>query len=171
MNILIVSDSHGMSERLQTIVDRVQPEHILHCGDFCTELEELPDQSITYVRGNCDFVLAPYDNIWMGEGHRIFLTHGHRYQVNTALLPLWYKGKEQQAQIVCFGHTHIPYCEQNEDVLLINPGSLSSPRGGFPYPSYVIADLRINQVEIRYYRVNGQPIVELDGQYFLKQND
>ncbi|SHE48644.1 hypothetical protein SAMN05444392_101674 [Seinonella peptonophila] len=165
MKLLIVSDSHGMADRLKSIVDQVQPEHILHCGDFCTELEELPKQSITYVEGNCDFANAPRETIWEGEDWRVFLTHGHRYQVNTTLLPLRYRGEEEQAQLICYGHTHIPFCEQNNGILIMNPGSISSPRGGFPYPSYVIADLQPAQIDIHYYRVDGQPISQLGGQF------
>ena len=32
------------------------------------------------------------------------------------------------ADILIFGHTHIPYLEKEEDVILLNPGSLALPK-------------------------------------------
>lgn len=165
MKILIVSDSHGMKGRLQAIVKHVRADHILHCGDFCTELMELPKGPLTYVQGNCDFVEAPLESLYDVEGWRFFLTHGHRHQVKSSLLPIRYRAEEKGARVACFGHSHVPVCEEDGSVILINPGSISSPRGGFPYPSYVVATLTTEQINIQYYRVDGQPILQLGGSF------
>ncbi|MGI6404129.1 MAG: metallophosphoesterase family protein [Oscillospiraceae bacterium] len=44
-----------------------------------------------------------------------------------------------KADICCFGHTHTPLSLYRDGVYLLNPGSLSQPRVGFP--SYAVIDL------------------------------
>jgi putative phosphoesterase len=165
MRLLIASDSHGEKGLLQEIVKRVQPDVLLHCGDFCTEVEELPSITKVYVQGNCDFASAPQNEIYEAEGWRFYLTHGHHEQVKSSLLPLCYRAQEVEAHVACFGHSHVPICEQEQQVLLINPGSVSYPRGGFPYPSYVVATLDPETIEVRYYQTDGKPITQLGGTY------
>ena len=43
---------------------------------------------------------------------------------------IYYHGLEIGAQVVVFGHTHIPSCELQEGIWLLNPGSPSLPRIG-----------------------------------------
>ena len=43
--------------------------------------------------------------------------------------------------IVMFGHTHRPYLEQDREIVVLNPGSLSYPRQEGRKPSYIIMDL------------------------------
>lgn len=45
------------------------------------------------------------------------------------MLSLTYRAKELNAQIVCFGHSHILGAEMMDHILFINPGSLLKPRG------------------------------------------
>ena len=40
-----------------------------------------------------------------------------------------------------FGHTHRPMIEQDGDVVILNPGSISYPRQEGKRPSYIIMDL------------------------------
>lgn len=42
VRVLIVSDSHGEGALLREVVDREQADHVIHCGDFCTESAQLP---------------------------------------------------------------------------------------------------------------------------------
>ena len=44
------------------------------------------------------------------------------------------------ANVVLFGHTHVPLCLEEEGVLYLNPGSLTSPRGG-SHASYAILEI------------------------------
>ncbi|QKY69603.1 hypothetical protein Len3610_08330 [Lentibacillus sp. CBA3610] len=50
----------------------------------------------------------------------LFIAHGHLHQVKSNPLAIRYRGEEQHAQVVCFGHTHTA-----ERV----PGSVLLPRG------------------------------------------
>lgn len=88
MKILVVSDSHGKAGRLKEIVRRVAADHVIHCGDFCTKKSLLPKVSLTVVQGNCDIERLSLEEIWEAEGFRFYITHGHRYNVDTSdLLP------------------------------------------------------------------------------------
>ncbi|MDA8352537.1 MAG: metallophosphoesterase [Firmicutes bacterium] len=167
MRVLIVSDSHGQGELLRTVVDRVDADHVIHCGDFCTEASHLPTGSLTVVRGNCDWEEVREEAYWDGGPHRFYVTHGHRHQVRSTLLPIQYRAQENGADIACYGHTHYPLCEQADGVLLINPGSLVDPRG-FPHPSYAILEMEGEEaVTVAFYTPDGTLIPERGGAYTL----
>jgi uncharacterized protein len=154
MRVLIISDSHGEAKLLSEIVKRVKADHVIHCGDFCTDEAELPKVPLTVVRGNCDWAQVPQEQIWEGQGVRFFITHGHKYQVKTTPLPMRYRTEEVGAQIGCFGHSHFPFCEKVGDVLLINPGSISYPRG-FPHATYAVLEKTDKKLAVTYYKTDG----------------
>lgn len=54
--------------------------------------------------------------------------------------------KENECDIVCFGHTHCSYFEKIDGVYLLNPGSTTFPRDGNP-PSYAILDIEEDYVK------------------------
>ncbi|MBA4602648.1 metallophosphoesterase [Thermoactinomyces mirandus] len=161
MKVLVISDSHGRTKLLNEIVERVRPDHVIHCGDFCTSRQNLPSGSLTVVRGNCDWETVPEEQIFETGSLRFFVTHGHRHQVKYSLLPIRYRAQETGADIACFGHTHLPICEKDEGILLINPGSISYPRG-FKYRTYAVLEKKENQpLKVSFYKVDGSPVPEL----------
>ncbi|MBA4496276.1 metallophosphoesterase family protein [Paenactinomyces guangxiensis] len=166
MKVLIVSDSHGKGKLLQQIVKRVSVDHVIHCGDFCTDRKELPKVSLTVVRGNCDWERVPEEQIWERGGLRFFVTHGHKHRVKTTPLPIRYRAEELGAKVACFGHSHFPFCEQVGNVLLINPGSISYPRG-FNYPTYACLELVEGKISVTYYKTDGQKILERGGTFSI----
>lgn len=159
MRILILSDSHGNTKLLNQIVEQVKADHVIHCGDFCTSEAKLPDVPMTVVRGNCDWEQVQDEAVFEDGGLRIFVTHGHRYDVKSTPLSLRYRTEEMGAQIGCFGHSHFPFCEKVGEVLLINPGSISYPRG-FPFATYAILEKSTDKLTVTYYKTNGTPITE-----------
>ena len=58
------------------------------------------------------------------------MTHGHRYGVSWDLQDLLYKGMEVGADIIFYGHTHIPDYQEfpEEGIVIMNPGSTTLPR-------------------------------------------
>ncbi|MCS1351477.1 metallophosphoesterase [Mechercharimyces sp. CAU 1602] len=168
MRILVVSDSHGNQQLLSEVVGREACDEVIHCGDFCTDENALPAVNLTAVRGNCDWELVPEERtVVIDEEMRILVTHGHRYHVERSLLMLRYRAQEMGVHIVCFGHTHRPLCMLNSDLLLLNPGSLTQPRG-VRYPSYAIVTTRAKRtVEVAFYEPNGEEIVEHGGRFQL----
>lgn len=51
------------------------------------------------------------------------------------------------ADVVCVGHTHLPYVLEVDGKLVVNPGSLGQPRDGDPRGSYAIIENQ--QVELK----------------------
>lgn len=147
MKILICSDNH-LRDCLQDIKDKhPECELAFHLGDSEFNYDELKD--FIAVRGNNDFDMR-YDVIKVIEllGHRILLTHGHRYigffYGTENLVKI---AKDNDCDVVCYGHTHIYADELIDDVRLINPGSLRNNRDG-SRPSYAIMTLTENEVLI-----------------------
>ncbi|MDQ0417236.1 putative phosphoesterase [Croceifilum oryzae] len=169
MKILITSDSHGKKDLLQQIIEREKPDHTIHCGDFCTDLIELPDVPLTVVRGNCDWERVPEEDTYEVDGLRFYVTHGHLFRVSQSGLPLKYRAEEKDAQIVCFGHSHYPVCDQVDERLYINPGSIKQARG-FAYPTYSVLSIGTDQqIQVTYHQVDGTQINERGGTYQLKK--
>ena len=53
--ILILSDSHGLVEPLETIKYRHACDHYIHCGDSELETDHQVLNGYEIVRGNCDW--------------------------------------------------------------------------------------------------------------------
>ena len=67
----------------------------------------------------------PLERIVDLGGKRFLLLHGHQYYYIDALL---YRGEEVHADMVLYGHTHMPDLSADGARLMLNPGSLSRPR-------------------------------------------
>ncbi len=132
MRIGVFSDSHGDISAAKRFYDSLMPlDCLFHLGDYAADAEKLsrlfacPAYS---VRGNCDFRSdSPLELQLDLEGKHFLLLHGHQYY---SLNSLMYSGEEVHADMVLYGHTHIPDLSANGAMLLLNPGSLSRPRGG-----------------------------------------
>ena len=55
---------------------------------------------------------------------------------------LRYFGLQNHADVVMFGHTHVPYLEKTDDLILLNPGSISKPRQDNKIPTYTVMEIR-----------------------------
>ena len=146
MRILIVSDSHGRHYWLEEVVRRVgHIDMMLHLGDsegWDDYIAGLVDCPLKIVAGNNDFFQGlDSELLFEIEGHRIFMTHGHRYGVNRGTDRLWYRGKELEADIVMFGHTHCPYLSEIDGITILNPGSISLPRQSPRTPSFILMEI------------------------------
>ena len=65
-------------------------------------------------------------------GIQFFICHGHKYGVKGGYGTITGAAKKYGADIVLFGHTHVPYEHYENGLYLLNPGSCGSPRGGSP---------------------------------------
>ncbi|MCB5933449.1 metallophosphoesterase [Caldibacillus thermoamylovorans] len=130
MKVLICSDSHGLKEELiQLKKTHPDMDYYIHCGDSELVKDHSAIQGYHVVRGNCDFGNDfPERDLIAAGNERIFITHGHRDHVKTSLMNLHYRAIEQNATIVCFGHSHVLGVENIEGILFINPGSIALPR-------------------------------------------
>lgn len=133
MKIGVLGDSHLNMEYLNKVIKELkQVDYIIHTGDnYCDFeyiMEKLKIKGIG-VKGNCD-PKGPEEIIEEIAGRRFLICHGHRYGVKESLNNLFYRGKEVQADIVIFGHSHVPVYEVIDGLVLLNPGSIAFPRGG-----------------------------------------
>lgn len=158
MKILIVSDTHRQNGKLWEVIEKEKPfDMLVHCGDIEGSDDEIYARAecpVHIVAGNNDYCYDYEDDkIFTIGKHRVFLTHGHRYNIYRDVLPLYYVGKQNNADIVMFGHVHIPFVESNGSVTLVNPGSLTYPRQPNRKPSYIIMTTNSNgdaEYEIKY---------------------
>lgn len=132
MKILVLSDSHSAIHFMRTCVDAINPQAIIHLGDYYDDAETLaelyPHIELHHVPGNCDRYRCPP---WVREticynvcGVRLYMTHGHKQGVksNTALLEA--EAKAMHAQAALYGHTHVAECRKTYDgMYILNPGS------------------------------------------------
>ncbi|MGN7295673.1 metallophosphoesterase family protein [Ferdinandcohnia sp. SAFN-114] len=163
MKVLILSDSHGLTKELLDIKERHKNdvEFMFHLGDseLSSQSEEMSGFSV--VRGNCDFDSNyPNDMIVLLNGLKVYLTHGHLYNVKMSLMNLSYRAREVGASIVCFGHSHIAGTELIDGVLFINPGSFRLPRMR-KERTYVIVEVDNNQADVVFYDCEGNIVEEL----------
>lgn len=133
MRIIVISDTHRQQKELiEKLRELDKADLILHLGDNVEDGENLAKifgVETLIVRGNGDFDPEyPYDRLIDVEGRRIFMTHGHRYNARSGFMSLYYKGLENQADIVLYGHTHIPVNVNEKGIIIMNPGSPSLPR-------------------------------------------
>ncbi len=141
--VLVISDTHGRTKNLEKILPLVQPlDQLIHLGDVGNDedyIEVIAECPCCFVAGNNDFYSTlPRERLIKLNGVPIFMTHGHYYYVNARKDMLKSAGIQRGAKIALFGHTHVPYLEESETILLANPGSLSLPRQADHYPTYLL---------------------------------
>lgn len=129
LRLLIISDSHGNKDLVKEIImETTKIDYVLFAGDGIKEIKQISSETdieIIAVSGNCDnFSKGSSERLIVICGKRIFLTHGHKYNVKFGLDKLFYRAKELKADIVIFGHTHKPESFIEKGVLFFNPGSI-----------------------------------------------
>lgn len=167
MKYFVISDIHGSSLYLDKALkafDLEQADQILILGDILYHgpRNDLPlgyapkevismlnplKEKIIAVRGNCeaevdqmvlDFsCMDDYKIIDLGF-KKIFMTHGHLYNINK--MPPIEKG-----DILLHGHTHIPaWTKYGNDNLYLNPGSITIPKENSKHSYMIIEDHKVS---------------------------
>ena len=133
MLIAVVSDTHRANKYIKLAKELIKDADVLiHLGDNVEDVEELErgfKGKVYAVAGNCDYSTKyPKENIIEINGRKIFFTHGDLYGVKRSINNIYYRGKELEAHIVLFGHTHEEIIEEENGMILMNPGSIALPR-------------------------------------------
>jgi len=166
--ILVISDSHGLTNRVQKIKDRHNISTMIHCGD-----SELPNdhpfiEDLTIVQGNCDRPGEFNEEEQLTiDGLNIYVTHGHLYQVKSDLLSLTYRAEEVGAHIVCFGHSHIAGAEKIDGRLYINPGSIRYPRRIKERTYVILSWENPSVIKVQFLDLDGNELGELSRTFHL----
>ncbi|HAW15108.1 MAG TPA: metallophosphoesterase [Clostridiales bacterium] len=130
----ICSDIHGRLEILRSCLRREKDiDGVIVAGDLEADRYEITDIiydafpggcTVHMVAGNCDSIMMPGNDAFdAGGGHRIFLTHGHRYRVPQTDL-LSYAAESEGCDIAVFGHTHVQFEKREFGILFLNPGAM-----------------------------------------------
>lgn len=158
MRILIVSDTHGHEENLDRVLEEIgTPDYLLHLGDVEGQedyIEAVAGCPVYIVAGNNDFFSdLPREEEFCLENYRIMMTHGHYYGVSMGTEGLLEEARARGVHIAMYGHTHRPEIEEEDGIVLLNPGSLSYPRQWGREPSYILMEIDEDgkvHFEIRY---------------------
>lgn len=147
--ILVVSDTHKIHTNLEKVLEKEKPfDFLFHAGDVEGrefEIEYGCGCPAYLVAGNNDFYgKAPMSvEIQIGS-HKVFMTHGHQLYVSMTLDHLIREGRERNADVIIFGHTHVPYLSIKKGMAVMNPGSLTYPRQEGRKPSYIVLEMEEN---------------------------
>ena len=141
--VLVISDTHGRTTNLEKILPKVKPiDYLLHLGDVSRDedyIEVLAECPCCFIAGNNDYFSdLPKERLIKIENIPIFMAHGHCHYVNARKDMIQSVAKVKGARIALFGHTHVPFCEEMNGVLVANPGSLSLPRQADGQATYMI---------------------------------
>ena len=141
--IMIVSDTHRRLINLaEALYQEGEIDMLLHLGDIEGEedaIEEMSSCPFVYVPGNNDFCSAQSrEKEREIAGRKVLLTHGHYYYVSLDLQTIREEGIARGMDIVMFGHTHRPVISVEDNITLINPGSISYPRQDDKKPTYIM---------------------------------
>lgn len=126
----IISDTHSyLDPRVKEIFKGV--DHIIHAGDIgmpylILDLEDIAP--VTAVLGNTDNGLEFRETETVELNGRKFLVH-HIIDPDPATPPTAIKRKiiRDNPDVVVFGHTHRPFCENIGNTLYFNPGYAGKP--------------------------------------------
>lgn len=137
VRILLISDNHGTRDCLEYVRNaHSDADYFIHCGDA-----ELPNwllDGFAVVQGNNDSYNQFPSKLLLEIGqHTVMVVHGHRDMFFGHFDMLAAKANAAGADVVFFGHTHIPFDDTVDGVRLINPGSIWHNRDGSD-PSYMI---------------------------------
>ncbi|MBR4529636.1 MAG: metallophosphoesterase [Lachnospiraceae bacterium] len=146
MKIVILSDTHGDNRVIDRVIEKEAPfDHLIHCGDAEVSLDKYAAEDNPYrfhaVRGNCDYGGLPDILNERILFYNVLITHGHRENVRYGVHDLLEIGLRNRADIILFGHTHVPEFGEEGGILYINPGSLTYPRGERREKTYAVLTL------------------------------
>ncbi|MFY4774680.1 metallophosphoesterase [Metabacillus sp. RGM 3146] len=169
MKVLIMSDSHGLTDEVAEICRRHKEEvsAVIHCGDSELAANDPVIQDMLIVKGNCDYdARLPEEIIHDAGGYRFLIVHGHLHSIKTTLMNVKYRADEENASIICFGHSHIAGAELVDGKLYINPGSIRLPRLR-NVKTYAILELDEKTAELSFYDDGGEAVSELSQSFQL----
>lgn len=134
MLVAVISDSHNNIKSIEAVKEYIsKAEVLLFLGDGEEDLKSITENfkgKVYAVKGNCDVSNKnPQEMIIEIMGKKIFMCHGHRYNVKYEYNSIYYKGREIEADIVLFGHSHLAMIEEDENMIIMNPGSISHGYG------------------------------------------
>ncbi|MDR1353336.1 MAG: metallophosphoesterase family protein [Treponema sp.] len=131
--VLVISDTHGCVKPFAAALRWAAERGIgrgLFLGDGADDIRAEETGTIldwTAVRGNMDGA-GPLSAVAEFAGRRLYLAHGHAFQLNLGLDLLAAAARAAGAEAALFGHTHVPCFGFFDGMAFLNPGSAGRPR-------------------------------------------
>ncbi|GIW49314.1 MAG: phosphoesterase [Caloramator sp.] len=176
MKIGFISDIHGYPQRFKSAMELLKDADVVLCaGDVLYHgprnpilegynpqglIEEFKNnqKELIIARGNCDaevdLMVLEYPVFtpvvfYEKDGVRFMVNHGHEYNDDEIKMMI----DRFKIDVMVLGHTHIRRFEKYKDSVIINPGSISVPKGdGIPsfayYEDGYIVFVNLNNGEI-----------------------
>jgi putative phosphoesterase len=165
--ILVLSDTHENIPALEAVLKWAEsPESgytfdaAVFLGDGIQDLYRTkagfsPEWII--VKGNNDYEPSlPEAAVLDACGHRLFLCHGHRYSLYNGYGKLAAAARGAEAEAALFGHSHVPFLENMDGLLLINPGSVGRPRSSAGACFAVINCIPEKPLDVEFWSIDPQ---------------
>jgi putative phosphoesterase len=163
MKVAVFSDTHGVTTPMVRAIRQVRPDALVHLGDYERDtavlLKEFPELPLYHVCGNCDYAPSAPNCLTVQLGPvTVFLTHGHRYGVSYTLRNLRETAEEYECDVAIYGHTHMPAMDEQNGILLLNPGSVAKPRQAGLDKTYAVIDInnKTGKMKVRFKKLPGK---------------
>ncbi|MGO5073893.1 metallophosphoesterase [Clostridium sporogenes] len=158
MKIGVISDTHmdKHTSKIDKLIDKCfkDVDLIIHLGDFTSPrvLEKIKKKKkVIGVWGNNDRGRLRQElkekEIVTLNGYKVGLFHGHGTEKNT-LDRVYNIFKDDNVDIILFGHSHQPMIKTKNKTLIINPGS-PSKKIRERWFSYVVLSLKKDKIEAK----------------------
>ena len=166
MKLIVVSDVHGRYDRLSALLCMHRDaDALIFLGDGLSDLTKADaysrGMSVIAVRGNCDVFSffgedAPEELCQSLGDFRFLMLHGHTKNVKSSLDAAIAAAVGRNADILLYGHTHIPlekYMPEGSEyafgalekpLRIFNPGSLGASGDGKGY--FGLIEIRDNGI-------------------------
>jgi len=99
-------------------------------------------------------LIIPKKQILTVNGHNILITHGHLQNIDFTFSNIIKLAEENNCSTVIHGHTHIPCDLTENNIKIINPGSIYRPRQGFP-ASFAILTVEKDFIDAAFLKINN----------------
>ncbi|ABO49277.1 phosphodiesterase, MJ0936 family [Desulforamulus reducens MI-1] len=181
MRIGIISDTHGSLFYFKKALNTLGGcDYIIHGGDvlYHGPRNPLPEgyspkelaekingmKNIIIARGNCDAdvdqmvlqhpIQSPYVFLQLG-GLKILVSHGYTRDKKEYIK----MARDYGADLFIYGHTHVKELNQDENLIVLNPGSTALPKDGI-HSVAVIDDGNIQLINMENQEVIKELVVK-----------
>lgn len=175
--IAIISDSHVPNrapEIPKMFIEKIEEADVtVHCGDFATEEVYIEikkfSEELVAVKGNCDFFDLP--NSERFEKGEIDFGVYHGTGINPrgdheTLLDI--AENKMSVDVLFHGHTHQEEIFEEDETILLNPGSCTGVSGGSArYSNPTMMEVEVEDgLEVRIIEKQGDELICRDKQEF-----
>jgi uncharacterized protein len=164
--LLVLSDIHGNMPAIIAVLkwaagELTGSDMAVFLGDGLRELSFAQRQAALScvwkkVRGNNDDIPAvPESDVFDFGGHRFYLCHGHRHGLYNGFDKLAAVALKAGADVAIFGHIHVPFLENVNGVLLVNPGGIGRARSSAGETFAVIECMPEKPLAVRFWGIES----------------